>query len=59
MGKAQDHASVKVLCKDFIRVAKKDMPSLLQKPKIHLILHLSENLKEFGPVAVYNTERYT
>ena len=30
---------------------------LLNKPKFHLLLHLSENMADFGPTSAYNTER--
>jgi len=33
-------------------------PEMLRKVKIHLLLHLPDNLLEFGPPANYNTERY-
>ena len=31
---------------------------MLQKVKVHLLLHLPDNLMDFGPPANYNTERY-
>lgn len=31
---------------------------LLQKSKVHLLLHLVECMMEFGPTAAFNTERY-
>ena len=37
----------------------KHMPVLGKKLKIHLILHLSDNIIEFGPTSSFNTERYS
>jgi len=34
------------------------VPDMLQKVKVHLLLHLPDNLMDFGPPANYNTERY-
>lgn len=33
-------------------------PDMLQKVKVHLLLHLPDNLMDFGPPADYNTARY-
>ena len=46
------------VCQDFVKKVKEYMPSLLQKPKLHLLLHLSTNMDDFGPMSVFNTERY-
>ena len=40
------------------RICKKIFPEQLKKLKVHLILHLVDNMKEFGPTASFNTERY-
>jgi len=32
-------------------------PELLQKVKIHLLLHLVDNMLDFGPCSSFNTER--
>ena len=44
--------------KEFLTLAKEHMPSLLQKPKMHLLLHLSSNMTDFGPASYFNTERF-
>lgn len=31
---------------------------MLKKPKVHLMLHLVECMKEFGPTSAFNSERY-
>ena len=40
------------------RICKKCFPEQLKKLKVHLILHLVDDMKEFGPTASFNTERY-
>ena len=45
-------------CKDLLEHVKALDPLLLQRPKFHLLLHLVDNIREFGPTAGYNTERY-
>ena len=37
---------------------RKFAPDMLQKVKVHLLLHLPDNLMDFGPPANYNNERY-
>ena len=49
--------SYQLQCQEFLRVAKECQPDLLQKRKVHLLLHLVECMKEFGPTAGFNTER--
>ena len=44
-------------CHEFLDAAKLYDPTLLHKPKFHLLLHLPENMKEFGPTAAFNAER--
>ena len=45
------------ICQKFVQDVKKYDPKLLEKQKIHLILHLPENMAQFGPTASFNTER--
>lgn len=45
------------LCQSFVEAVKVGCPELLKKPKIHLILHLPDNMQDFGPPSAYNTER--
>ena len=47
--------SYQLQCQEFLRVAKECQ--LLQKRKVHLLLHLVECMKVFGPTAGFNTER--
>ena len=44
-------------CKEFVEAVKLYKPALLQKPKFHLLLHLPQNMLEFGPTSSFNTER--
>ncbi len=46
----------KAICKAFVEAAK-DYPPMQGKLKIHLMLHLIDNMKEFGPTSAFNTER--
>lgn len=45
------------LCQEFVDSAKKYCSELLQKVKVHLLLHLVDCMVDFGPCAAYNTER--
>ena len=45
----------KGVCQDFVTAVKRHMPSLLEKKKAHLILHLVDSMVKFGP---YSAERY-
>ena len=45
------------ICKEFVEAVKVYKPALLQKPKFHLLLHLPQNMLEFGPTCSFNTER--
>lgn len=42
---------------DFVDTVKDCQPELLQKVKIHLLLHLVDNMLDFGPCSSFNTER--
>ncbi len=44
-------------CEEFLKIVKSNDPSLLNKVKIHLLLHLVDCMKEFGPSSSFNTER--
>ena len=44
---------------DFVASVKEHSPDLLAKVKIHLLLHLSDNMSDFGPTSAFNTERYS
>ena len=49
--------SHQLVCQEFLQVVKECQPELLQKRKVHLLLHMVECMKEFGPTAGFNTER--
>ena len=53
-----DTEEVESRCKDLLEHVKALDPTLLQRPKFHLLLHLADNIRDFGPTAGYNTERY-
>ncbi len=48
----------KEVCKEFVNLAAQYMPEFSKRLKVHILLHLSDNLKDFGPTYLYNTERY-
>ena len=52
-----DYEECVKICQDFVNAVKKLQPRVLNKSKIHLLLHLPDNLAEFGPTSAYNTER--
>lgn len=43
---------------EFVQCVRAVAPEMLHKVKVHLLLHLPDNLLDFGPAANYNTERY-
>ena len=53
-----DEMEYKEICKQFVDIARQFQPELLQKVKVHLLLHLVDCMLDFGPCSVYNTERY-
>ena len=48
---------VKSLCADFVSAVQQHAPEMLKKVKIHLILHLADDIRDFGPTSAFNTER--
>eukprot|EP00731_Ephydatia_muelleri_P019481 Em0012g306a len=44
------------LCQTFVNTVKQHMPHLLQKQKVHLMLHLVECMHDFGPTSAFNAE---
>eukprot|EP00731_Ephydatia_muelleri_P001801 Em0001g1801a len=44
------------VCQGFVDAVKQHMPSLLQKPKTHMILHLVQCMKELGPSSAFSAE---
>ena len=53
-----DEMEYKEICKQFVDTARQFQPELLQKVKVHLLLHLVDCMLDFGPCSVCNTERY-
>ena len=47
----------KRICEEFVHNVHEHFPELKKKVKIHLILHLTENMLDFGPTSAFNTER--
>ena len=45
------------VCVEFFEAVRVAFPDMLKKPKIHLLLHLVDNMIEFGPTSAFNTER--
>lgn len=49
----------KDLCSQFVSVTSEYMPQFSKRLKNHLILHLVDDMVDFGPPDCYNTERYS
>lgn len=45
-------------CKNFVDTVMEHLPELQQKLKVHLVLHLVDDMIDFGPTSAFNTERY-
>ena len=45
-------------CLQFVNSVLRTMPELGKRLKIHLLLHLVDNILAFGPSSSFNTERY-
>ncbi len=46
------------ICVEFVQAVQITFPEMLQKPKIHLLLHLIDSMRDFGPASGFNTERF-
>ena len=53
-----DTALCTEICKDFVEKVYEHFPEFKHKVKIHVLLHLVDSFKSFGPTSCYNTERY-
>ena len=53
--KREEYADI---CGNFISSVAIAYPKMLQKAKIHLLLHLPLVLLEYGSISAYNTERH-
>lgn len=51
-------SEVQSTCEKFVSDFRKYDRKLLDKQKIHLLLHLPQNMAQFGPTASFNTEHY-
>ncbi|KAL5516745.1 hypothetical protein EMCRGX_G002152 [Ephydatia muelleri] len=47
----------KSICENFVISVKQTMPELLNKPKVHLILHLVDCMVNLGPCSAFSAER--
>lgn len=45
------------MCKRFLQDVKDSRPEMLKKPKVHILLHLVECIRLFGPTSSFNSER--
>ena len=45
------------ICEQFVASVKEYMPQFAKRLKVHLLLHLTDDMLEFGPPARFNTER--
>ena len=50
-------AEYKAICQGFVDAVKEYQPDFLRKVKIHMLLHLVDNMLDFGPCSAFNTER--
>jgi len=48
----------KQTCEDFVQTIHEHFPEFKSKVKIHLILHLPDNMIDFGPTSAFSTERW-
>ena len=45
------------ICQDFVNMCDSYMPEFSRRSKVHMLLHLTEDIMQFGPVSVFCTER--
>ena len=45
-------------CRTFVDAAKHHMPTLLEKQKTHLLIHLVDCMIQFGPTSAFSAERH-
>ena len=46
------------ICQEFMASTAQYMPVYSKRLKTHLVLHLVDNMIDFGPTDCYNTERF-
>lgn len=54
-----DYEECKQICQAFVNAVEEIRPEVMKKSKIHLLLHLADDMSQFGPTSAYNTERYS
>lgn len=56
--KVNMESEVMKACNNFVQTVKTNMPDILKrKPKLHILLHLASDMRNFGATACFNTER--
>lgn len=48
----------KDICEQFVTSVANYMPQFSKRLKVHLLLHLVDDMIQFGPASCFNTERY-
>ena len=46
------------VCINFMQAVKEAFPELQKKVKVHLFLHLAQDMSDFGPTSTFSAERY-
>lgn len=46
------------VCINFVQAVKETFPELQKKVKVHLFLHLAQDMSDFGPTSAFSAERY-
>ena len=54
----EEAESHRLTCTKFVNSVLKNMPDLAKRLKMHLLLHLVDNMLTFGPSSSVSTERY-
>lgn len=49
----------RVVCQRFVDVCTSCMPEYSRRSKVHLLLHVIDDMVQFGPQDCFNTERYS
>ncbi len=55
--KREDISRCKNVCEAFVKEIYASYPEFRKKVKIHLMLHLPDNMLGYGPTCGFNTER--
>ena len=46
------------VCINFVQAVKEAFPELQKEVKVHLFLHLAQDMSDFGPTSTFSAERY-